>query len=53
MFRLCEMIPKNTLEFGSTQLIKESVEAGLGVSLLSYWAIREECSMRSLCHFNR
>ena len=48
MFRLCEVIPKKTLEFGSTQLIKESVEAGLGVSLLSYWAIRKECSMGSL-----
>lgn len=48
MFRLCEIIPKKTLEFGSTQLIKESVEAGLGVSLLSYWAIRKECSMGSL-----
>lgn len=48
MFRLCEMIPKNTLEFGSTQLIKESVEAGLGISMLSYWAIRKECSMGAL-----
>ncbi|MGM0900541.1 MAG: LysR family transcriptional regulator [Bacillota bacterium] len=48
MFRLCEMIPKNTLEFGSTQLIKESVEAGIGISLLSYWAIRKECSMGAL-----
>ncbi|MFJ8235578.1 LysR family transcriptional regulator [Ureibacillus sp. NPDC094379] len=45
MFRLCEIIPKRKLEFGSTQLIKESVEAGLGVSLLSYWAVRKECSM--------
>lgn len=48
MFRLCKMMPKKTLEFGSTQLIKESVEAGLGVSLLSYWAIRKECLMGSL-----
>lgn len=48
MFKLCGVIPKKTLEFGSTQLIKESVEAGLGVSLLSYWAIRKECSMGSL-----
>ncbi|MCM3117628.1 LysR family transcriptional regulator [Neobacillus sp. MER 74] len=48
MFRLSEVIPKKSLEFGSTQLIKESVEAGLGVSLLSYWAIRKECSMGSL-----
>lgn len=48
MFRLCEIIPKKKLEFGSTQLIKESVEAGLGISLLSYWAVRKECSMGSL-----
>ncbi|WP_071394839.1 LysR family transcriptional regulator [Bacillus tuaregi] len=48
MFRLCGMIPKNTLEFGSTQLIKESVEAGLGISILSHWAIRKECSMGTL-----
>lgn len=48
MFRLCKMIPENILEFGSTQLIKESVEAGIGISMLSYWAIRKECSMGAL-----
>lgn len=48
MFRLCKINPKKILEFGSTQLIKESVEAGLGISLLSYWAIRKKCSMGSL-----
>lgn len=52
MFRLCEMNPKNTLEFGSTQLIKESIEAGIGISLLSYWAIRKECSMGTLSIIN-
>jgi DNA-binding transcriptional LysR family regulator len=30
------------MEFGSTQLIKESVEAGLGISLVSRWAIGKE-----------
>jgi DNA-binding transcriptional LysR family regulator len=30
------------MEFGSTQLIKESVEAGLGISLLSSWTIQKE-----------
>ncbi|MDV2687243.1 LysR substrate-binding domain-containing protein, partial [Alkalihalophilus lindianensis] len=34
--------PKKMMEFGSTQLIKESVEAGLGISLLSSWAIKKE-----------
>jgi LysR family transcriptional regulator, transcriptional activator of the cysJI operon len=48
MFRLFGVIPKNRLEFGSTQLIKESVKAGLGISMLSYWAIRKECSMGAL-----
>ncbi|QCR32507.1 LysR family transcriptional regulator [Lysinibacillus sp. SGAir0095] len=52
MFKLCKMTPQKTLEFGSTQLIKESVEAGLGVSLLSYWTIRKECSMGSLSVIN-
>lgn len=37
--------PMNTMEFGSTQLIKESVESGLGISFLSHLAIRKELSM--------
>lgn len=37
--------PKEIMEFGSTQIIKESVEAGLGISLLSHWAIRKEVKM--------
>lgn len=44
LFQLYGLKPKRMLEFGSTQLIKESVEEGLGISLLSYWAIRKECS---------
>lgn len=48
MFRMCNINPKKKLEFGSTQIIKESVEAGLGISLLSYWAVRKECSNGSL-----
>ncbi|PWA10071.1 LysR family transcriptional regulator [Pueribacillus theae] len=48
MFRLFEFAPKKIMEFGSTQLIKESVEAGLGISLLSHWAIRKELSLESL-----
>lgn len=30
------------MHFSSTQSIKESVEAGLGISLLSQWAIQKE-----------
>lgn len=34
--------PEKTLEFSSTQPIKEVVASGLGVSLLSKWAIQKE-----------
>ncbi|MEI3612596.1 LysR family transcriptional regulator [Pseudogracilibacillus sp. SO30301A] len=34
--------PEKTMEFSSTQPIKEVVAAGLGVSLLSKWAIQKE-----------
>lgn len=42
MFNRYKISPKKLLEFGSTQLIKESVEAGLGISMLSDWVIRKE-----------
>lgn len=42
LFRRFDFTPKKIMEFGSTQLIKESVEAGLGISLLSRWAIEKE-----------
>ncbi|MBS4224077.1 LysR family transcriptional regulator [Lederbergia citrea] len=48
MFRLLGIRPGKMMEFGSIQLIKESVEAGLGISLLSEWAIRKELSMEAL-----
>ncbi|WP_051271417.1 LysR family transcriptional regulator [Shimazuella kribbensis] len=44
-FHITQMRPEKWMEFGSTQLIKESVQAGLGISLLSHWAIEKE-----LCH---
>jgi len=40
--------PKKLMEFGSTQLIKESVEAGLGISLLSNWTIQKELLLDTL-----
>ncbi|GIO07574.1 LysR family transcriptional regulator [Brevibacillus reuszeri] len=49
MFRILQIQPKKRMEFGSTQVIKESVEAGLGISLLSYWAIRKERKLGTLC----
>ncbi|MED1791328.1 LysR family transcriptional regulator [Brevibacillus nitrificans] len=49
MFRQLQIAPVRRMEFGSTQVIKESVEAGLGISLLSYWAIRKERKLGTLC----
>jgi len=40
--------PGKILEFGSTQMVKEAVEAGMGVALLSQWTIRKELALRSL-----
>lgn len=48
LFRKFNMTPKEVLEFGSTQLIKESVEAGVGISMLSKWAIRKELTIGTL-----
>ena len=48
LFRLLGLTPEKVMEFGSTQLIKESVEAGLGISLLSMWTIRKELSLATL-----
>jgi DNA-binding transcriptional LysR family regulator len=42
LFRMNGFTPNKIMEFGSTQLIKESVEAGLGITLLSRWAIDKE-----------
>lgn len=40
--------PERLMEFGSTQIIKESVEAGLGISLLSKAAVRKEMALGTL-----
>lgn len=48
MFHNLNITPKKMLEFGSTQLIKESVEAGVGISMLSKWAIRKELQIGTL-----
>ncbi|MBT2655932.1 LysR family transcriptional regulator [Bacillus sp. ISL-18] len=48
MFKDFQFNPKDIMEFGSTQIIKESVEAGLGVSLLSHWAIHKELKLQKL-----
>lgn len=48
MFRQLQISPSRRMEFGSTQVIKESVEAGLGISLLSYWTFRKERKLGTL-----
>lgn len=48
MFTRLGFRPKSSMEFGSTQLIKESVEAGLGITLLSRWAVRKEIALGTL-----
>ncbi|XJZ27518.1 LysR family transcriptional regulator [Bacillota bacterium Lsc_1132] len=42
VFQRFEISPANIMHFSSTQPIKEAVEAGLGISLLSQWAIQKE-----------
>ncbi|MFD1204638.1 LysR family transcriptional regulator [Sporosarcina contaminans] len=48
-FERFNISPKQTMSFSSTQPIKESVEAGLGISLLSTWAIQKEVRNEDLC----
>ncbi|MDD4599460.1 HTH-type transcriptional regulator CysL [bioreactor metagenome] len=45
MFAELNFYPKNIMEFGSTQIIKESVQAGLGITFLSHCTIQKEISL--------
>ena len=40
--------PNEIRSFGSSQIIKESVEAGLGISILSIYTIRKEVELKSI-----
>ncbi|MCG7343725.1 LysR family transcriptional regulator [Sporosarcina sp. ACRSL] len=42
LFKQHGISPVKLMDFSSTQPIKESVEAGLGISLLSHWSIKKE-----------
>ena len=42
VFERYSITPARTIQFSSTQPIKEAVEAGLGISLLSEWAVQKE-----------
>lgn len=48
VFNACGIHPKNLIEYTSTQVIKESVEAGLGITVLSKCAIRKELICNTL-----
>lgn len=51
LFELHNIEPEHIMEFGSTQLIKETVKEGMGITLLSKWAIEteeEEGSIRKI-----
>jgi Transcriptional regulator len=52
LFKMLRISPAHLMEFGSSQIIKESVEADLGITLLSRWAIRKEISLGSLVRLN-
>ncbi|MBX6352973.1 MAG: LysR family transcriptional regulator [Thermoflavifilum sp.] len=43
------IVPRRIMSLGSTQVIKEGVEAGLGITLLSACAVRRELQHGSLC----
>jgi LysR family transcriptional regulator, transcriptional activator of the cysJI operon len=45
MFKAFSLSPGGKMEFGSNQIIKEAVEAGLGITFLSTWAIRKELEL--------
>src|SRR5699024_2687064 len=45
IFQDIEFTPNQVIHFSSTQSIKEAVEAGLGISLLSRWAIQKELEL--------
>ncbi|PHD71445.1 LysR family transcriptional regulator [Bacillus sp. AFS043905] len=42
LFQSLQIRPSKQMEFGSTQLIKEAVEAGLGISYLSELTVKKE-----------
>lgn len=48
MLRRLEFSPSHIITLGSTQAIKEAVEANLGISMLSKWTLRKELKLGSL-----
>ncbi|WP_085521947.1 LysR family transcriptional regulator [Tuberibacillus sp. Marseille-P3662] len=48
MFTETGLYPESVMAFGSTQIIKGAVEAGLGISFLSRWVIRKELELGTI-----
>lgn len=48
VFETYNIHPKTMVEYSTTQVIKESVEAGLGVTILSKWVTRKELMWNTL-----
>lgn len=48
VFQENNFYPKEIRSFGSSQIIKESVEAGLGISILSQYTISKELALKTL-----
>ncbi|MDN3016805.1 LysR family transcriptional regulator [Paenibacillus sp. BSR1-1] len=48
LFQALQITPQTLMEFGSTQLIKEAVEAGLGISYLSELTFKKERLMGTI-----
>ncbi|MEH7385134.1 LysR family transcriptional regulator [Bacillus sp. JJ1521] len=48
VFNQLQISPKNIMTFGSTQAIKEAVEAGLGISFLSKLVVQKELKQGTL-----
>jgi DNA-binding transcriptional LysR family regulator len=52
VFKLLGIEPRKLLHYSSTQPIKTSVEAGIGLSVLSTWAIKKELERNELTIIN-
>lgn len=48
IFQKIDFRPSKIVTLGSTQAIKEAVEAGLGISVLSKWTLRKELLLGSI-----
>jgi DNA-binding transcriptional LysR family regulator len=49
LFKQYKFTPATIMSFGSSQIIKESVESGLGISILSLSVLRKELILQTLC----